>query len=57
MELDAGVERTKAIAGPNGITLPNTVFNGDGGKGGGSASILESILGAKILSGEIGGKK
>ena len=54
MELDASVARTKAIAGPNGITLPTTVMSGDQGKGG--TGMLESILGAKILSGEIGGK-
>lgn len=56
MELDAGIARTKAIAGPDGITLPRTVMSGDNG-GGTGASMLESILGAKILSGEIGGKK
>lgn len=57
MELDAGVERTKALAGPQGITLPSTMFTGNTNGNGNGASILESILGAKILSGEIGGKK
>ncbi|MDH5379231.1 MAG: SPFH domain-containing protein [Cyclobacteriaceae bacterium] len=53
MELDASVERTRALAGPNGIQLPTTVFGGSNGK---EAGMLESILGAKILSGEIGNK-
>lgn len=53
MELDASVERTKALAGPNGLQLPNTVFSG-ANSGNSQASMLESILGAKILSGEIG---
>ena len=57
MELDAGVERTKAIAGPQGITLPSTMFTGNSNGNSNGASILESILGAKILSGELGGKK
>ncbi|MFT4660380.1 MAG: hypothetical protein ACI8XB_000648 [Patiriisocius sp.] len=52
MELDASVQRTQALAGPNGITLPRTVFGGTtGGKN--DAGMLESILGAKILSGEL----
>ncbi len=55
MELDASVARTKALAGPNGIQLPTTMFNGATGNNS-SASMLESILGAKILSGEIGNK-
>ncbi|MFZ1331330.1 MAG: hypothetical protein WAR83_04050 [Flavobacteriales bacterium] len=52
MELDASVERTKALAGPNGIQLPTTVMSGNSGKD--QSGMLESILGAKILSGEIG---
>lgn len=56
MELDAKVATMKALAGPNGITLPTTVFGGST-SGKSSASMLESILGAKILSGEISTKK
>lgn len=52
MELDASVERTKALAGPDGIKLPTTVFSGSTGNK--ESGMLESILGAKILSGEIG---
>lgn len=52
MELDASVERTKALAGPNGIQLPTNVMSGSSGKD--QSGMLESILGAKILSGEIG---
>lgn len=55
MELDAKVNMMKAIAGPEGVTLPSTVMTGDGGNS--QSGILESILGAKILSGEIGVKK
>lgn len=55
MELDAKVKMMKALAGPDGMSLPTTVFNGDGG-GSGQAGILESILGAKILTGELGSK-
>lgn len=55
MELDASVERTKALAGPDGIKLPTTVFNGSAGNK--ESGMLESILGAKILSGEIGKAK
>ncbi|GAA4295159.1 SPFH domain-containing protein [Aestuariibaculum suncheonense] len=55
MELDASVQRTKALAGPNGLQLPNTVFSGSTDNK--QASMLESILGAKILSGEIGSVK
>jgi len=55
MELDASVERTKALAGPSGLQLPNPVFSG--ANNGKEASMLESILGAKILSGEIGNVK
>jgi hypothetical protein len=55
MELDAKVDMMKAIAGPEGVTLPSTVMTGDGGNS--QSGILESILGAKILSGEIGVKK
>jgi hypothetical protein len=56
MELDAQVNIMKALAGPNGMTLPTTVMTGDGKKSGGSG-MLESILGAKILSGELGNNK
>lgn len=56
MELDAKVKVMEALAGPNGMTLPSTVMTGDNGKGG-QAGMLESILGAKILSGELGTKK
>lgn len=56
MELDASVNRMKALAGPQGISLPSTMFNGSQG-GSKDASVLESIIGAKILSGEIGIKK
>lgn len=55
MELDASVQRTQALAGPNGIHLPNTVFNGASSNN--QAGMLESILGAKILSGELGTNK
>lgn len=55
MELDASVNRMKALAGPQGISLPSTMFSGSTGNGK-DGSILESIIGAKILSGEIGGK-
>ena len=54
MELDASVERTRALAGPNGLTLPSTVFGGSTGNK--ETGMLESILGAKILSGELGKK-
>jgi len=54
MELDAKVDMMKALSGPDGIVLPKTVMTG-GGKGSGNG-LLESILGAKILSGEIGNK-
>ena len=55
MELNARVEVMKALAGPTGITLPTTIMSGE--QGGKSATgMLESILGAKILSGELGGK-
>jgi hypothetical protein len=57
MELDASVARTKAIAGPNGIQLPSTMFTGGSGNGHNQAGMLESILGAKILSGELGKTK
>jgi len=53
MELDASVARTKAIAN---MVLPTTVMTGSS-NGKGNASLLESILGAKILSGEIGKTK
>jgi hypothetical protein len=36
MELDASVKRTAALAGPNGLTLPQQYLNG-GGKGGGNS--------------------
>ncbi|MBK8808198.1 MAG: hypothetical protein IPO21_16865 [Bacteroidales bacterium] len=55
MELDASVERTKALAGPNGIQLPTTLFNGATGSS--QAGLLESIIGSKILSGELGTTK
>ena len=55
MELDAKIEMMKALAGPNGITLPTTVFQGSGGNK--EASILESILSVKLLNGEFGTKK
>ena len=53
MELEAKVNIMTALAGPNGITLPTTVMSGSQG-GNNKAGLLESILGAKILSGEIG---
>lgn len=56
MELDARVDIMKALAGPEGMNMPTTVMTGDGGNKGGTG-MLESILGAKILSGELGGKK
>lgn len=52
MELDASVNRVKAIAGPSGIKLPTTLFNGEN-KGKGESGLLESIIGAKILSGDL----
>jgi len=36
MELDAKVNIMKALAGPDGMTLPTTVMSGDNGKGGNS---------------------
>lgn len=56
MELDAKVAMMKALAGPEGMDMPTTVMTGENGKGG-QAGLLESILGAKILSGEIGSTK
>lgn len=56
MELDAKVQMMKALSGPEGIVLPRTVFSGETGKGG-NTGLLESILGAKVLSGEIGATK
>lgn len=55
MELDAKVAIMKALAGPEGMNMPTTVFSGAQG-GNGQTGMLESILGAKILTGEIGGK-
>lgn len=55
MELDAKVKMMQAISGPDGIKLPTTVMNG-GGSGSSNVGLLESILGSKILSGEIGNK-
>lgn len=55
MELDAKVNIMKALAGPNGMTLPKTVFSGEN-NGKSQTGMLETIIGAKILSGEIGGK-
>ncbi len=52
MELDASVERMKALAGPAGIQLPTTMFTG-GSTGNSKTSILESILSAKLLEGQI----
>lgn len=56
MELDAKVAMMKALAGPEGMDMPTTVMTGENGKGG-QSGLLESILGAKILSGEIGNTK
>jgi hypothetical protein len=56
MELNAKVKMMKALAGPDGITLPKTMFTGNQTKGGTGNGMLESILGAKILSGELGTK-
>lgn len=56
MELDAKVRMMKALSGPDGIKMPSTIFNGGNGSNG-QAGMLESILGAKILSGELGGSK
>jgi hypothetical protein len=56
MELDAKVKMMKALAGPDGIVLPKTMFTGEKG-GNGQSGMLESILGAKILSGELGAQK
>lgn len=55
MRLRAKVEMMKAMSGPQGIILPKTVFTGSQ-SGGSNNGMLESILGAKILTGEIGGK-
>jgi len=49
------VKAMSALAGPTGITPPTTVFGANGG-GKSNASMLEPILGAKILAGELGGK-
>lgn len=56
MELDNKVAVMKALAGPDGMKLPTTVFGGSQGNNR-DANMLESILGAKILSGEIGTTK
>lgn len=55
MELDAKVAMMKALAGPEGMKMPTTVMTGTSG-GNGQTGMLESILGAKILTGEIGQK-
>jgi len=55
MELDAKVEVMKALAGPDGMKMPTTVMSGST-NGSGQTGMLESILGAKILTGEIGNK-
>lgn len=45
MELDAGVERTAALAGPNGLQLPSQYLSGGGdGKGSGKDDMLMLIL-------------
>jgi len=54
MELDAKVAIMKALAGPEGMNMPTTVMTGN--SSGGQTGMLESILGAKILSGELGKK-
>lgn len=54
MEIDGRVRMMEALAGENGITLPKTMFVGSEGSKNGNNGMLESILGAKILSGEIG---
>lgn len=50
MELDAKVSVMKALAGPSGVKLPSTVLGGS--QGSSNAGMLESILGAKILTGD-----
>jgi len=57
MRLDAKVQMMKAMSGPQGIVLPKTVFTGSQNGNSGQTGMLESILGAKILTGEIGGKE
>lgn len=53
MRLNAQVQMMEKLAGPEGITLPQTVF-GMGNGNGRDANMLESILGAEILKGNIG---
>ena len=47
----------KALAGTNGITLPTTMMSSGANGGKSDGGMLEAILGAKILSGEIGNSK
>ena len=56
-EYKTRVDMMKALSGENGITLPTTVFQGESGGKSGQTGMLESILGAKILSGELGATK
>jgi len=56
-EYKTRVDMMKALSGENGITLPTTVFQGESGGKSGQTGMLESILGAKILSGELGTTK
>jgi hypothetical protein len=55
MELDAKVKMMEALAGPEGMKMPTTVMTSGSGKS--ETGMLESILGSKLLSGEIGGNK
>jgi hypothetical protein len=54
MDWDGKAKVMGAIFGPNGVTLPTTVM---GGSGGNNSGMLSEIIGAKILSGDIGIKK
>ncbi len=55
MELDAKVKMMEALAGPEGMKMPTTVMTSGSGKS--ETGMLESILGSKLLSGEIGVNK
>ena len=55
MELDAKVLMMEKLAGPSGIKLPQTMFGGTGNSNS-QNGMLEAIIGAKLLSGEIGTK-
>jgi hypothetical protein len=51
MDWDGRAKVMSAIFGPDGVNMPTTVMTGGQGKS--DAGMLESIIGAKILSGDI----